>query len=302
MSRRVTDYMKEAYERGILIPAFNAAYPEMVKPICETLKMLGTYGMLEIARPDIEKFGAVSFTVMYNEYKKYADPDYVPIHQDHVPVIDEDGIRVDYKSLLEEALSLGFDSVMVDGSRLPLDENIRITREVAGMAHLTSTPVEAELGAVLGHESGPLPPYEELFDSGKGFTSPEDAERFVKETGVDWLSVAVGNIHGAITGSAKDEKKVEARLNIEHLKKLRKVTGVPLVLHGGSGVQREYILEAVKNGLAKLNIGTEIRQAYEKKLRETNNVEKAQEEVSKAMEYLIVEYYGIKGSKSLLDK
>jgi fructose/tagatose bisphosphate aldolase len=80
------------------------------------------------------------------------------------------------------------------------------------------------------------------------------------------------------------------------------VTGVPLVLHGGSGVQREYILEAVKNGLAKLNIGTEIRQAYEKKLRETNNVEKAQEEVSKAMEYLIVEYYGIKGSKSLLDK
>ena len=292
--------MKNAFEKGLLIPAFNAAYPEMVKPICETLKLLGTYGMLEIARPDIEKFGAKSFTVMFNEYKKYADPEFVPIHQDHVPVIDEDGLQVDYKTLLREALELGYDSVMIDGSRLPLEDNIRITREVVGMAHPKGTPVEAELGAVMGHESGPLIPYEELIKSGKGFTKPEDAQCFVNETGVDWLSVAIGNIHGAITGAAKDAKKVSARLDIEHLKKIKKVTNIPLVLHGGSGVQREYLLEAVKNGLSKLNIGTEIRQAYERALNETGSVQKAQKSVSESMEYLIVDYYQIEGSREKL--
>jgi len=300
MSGQVSQYMKNAFERGLLIPAFNAAYPEMVKPICETLKRLGTYGMLEIARPDIEKFGAKSFTVMFNEYKKYADPEFVPIHQDHVPVIDEDGLQVDYKTLLREALELGYDSVMIDGCRLPLEDNIRITREVVGMAHPKGTPVEAELGAVMGHESGPLIPYEELIKSGKGFTKPEDAQCFVKETGVDWLSVAIGNIHGAITGTAKDAKKVSARLDIEHLKKIKKVTNIPLVLHGGSGVQREYLLEAVKNGLSKLNIGTEIRQAYERALNETGSVQKAQKSVSESMEYLIVDYYQIEGSREKL--
>ena len=64
MSKRVMNYMRKAFERGVLVPAFNAAYPEMVKPICETLKNLGTYGLLETARPDIEKFGAISFTTI----------------------------------------------------------------------------------------------------------------------------------------------------------------------------------------------------------------------------------------------
>lgn len=301
MSIKVMNNMKKAYEKGVLIPAFNAAYPEMIKPICDTLKKLDTFGMLEVARPDIEKFGAVSFTVVFEEYKKYGDPDFVSIHQDHVPVIDEDGMKVDYSVLLEEALGLGYGSVMIDGSRLSLDENIRITKQVVEMAHQKDTPVEAELGAVLGHENGPIPPYEELFNSGRGFTKPKDAECFVRETGVDWLSVAVGNIHGAVTGAAKDDKKVAAKLNIDHLKKLRDVTRIPLVLHGGSGVQREYILEAIKNGLTKLNIGTEIRQVYEKSLRKTENIEKAQEEVSRLVEYLIVDHYCIKGSKSLLD-
>ncbi len=298
---RIAKLMIKAYNTDVIIPAFNAAYPEMVKPICETLERLQTIGMLEVARPDIEKFGAISFEVIFNEYKKYANPDFVTIHQDHVPVIDEDGVKVDYMKLINQALNLGYDSVMIDGSRLPIEENIEATKRVVEAAHKLGIPVEAELGAVLGHESGPLPPYEELFNSGKGFTDPGDASRFVKETNVDWLSVAVGNIHGAITGAAKDKKKVEAKLNIEHLKKIKDVTNVPLVLHGGSGIKREYILEAMKNGLSKINIGTDIRQAYERELKESGNVERAQKRVSDVMEYLIDEYYGIKGSKSILD-
>ncbi|HEB30392.1 MAG TPA: class II fructose-bisphosphate aldolase, partial [Spirochaetes bacterium] len=80
------------------------------------------------------------------------------------------------------------------------------------------------------------------------------------------------------------------------------VTKVPLVLHGGSGIKREYLLEAIKNGLTKINIGTDIRQAYEKTLREENDVEKAQEAISVRMEFLIVEYFGINGSKTMLSK
>jgi ketose-bisphosphate aldolase len=293
--------MRRAYERGILIPAFNAAYHEMVKPICETLKRLKTYGLCEIARPDIEKFGIESFTSAAELYFEYADPEYMSLHQDHVPVIDEDGFEVDYKRLINESLEAGYQSVMIDGSRIPLDDNVRITGEIVGIAHERGVPVEAELGAVLGHESGPLPSYEELFSTGKGFTSPEDAAHLVTESGVDWLSVAVGNIHGAITGAAKDEDKLEGRLNIEHFKKLKKATGIPLVLHGGSGIRRENILEAIKIGLSKLNIGTDIRHAYERRLRETDSVEAAQEAVSDKMEYLIVEYFEIEGSKEKLE-
>ena len=298
---RITELMKKAYANDVLIPAFNAAYPEMVKPICDTLKNHSTIGMVEVARPDIEKFGAISFKTIFNEYKKWGDPDYVTIHQDHVPVIDEDGEKVDYISLISKALDLGFDSVMVDGSRLSLEDNISATKNVVEIAHKKDVPVEAELGAVLGHESGPLPPYEELFKSGKGFTDPDDAARFVKETSVDWLSVAIGNIHGAISGAAKDQKKVEARLNIDHLRKIRSITGIPLVLHGGSGVKREYILEAMKYGLSKINIGTDIRQVYEKEIRESGDIEKARKRVSERMDYLIVDYYKIEGSKNKLE-
>lgn len=298
---RMQKIMMRAYEKGILIPAFNAAYHEMVKPICETLVRLETFGLVEIARPDIEKFGIESFTRAALEYKKYQNPEYMSLHQDHVPVIDEDQKQVDYRSLVREALDAGYGSVMIDGSRLPLDENIRVTREIVELAHGKNVPVEAELGAVLGHESGPLPPYEELFSSGRGFTRPEDAKRFVEETDVDWLSVSIGNIHGAITGAAKDEKKLEARLNIDHLKKLKAVTGIPLVLHGGSGIQKKYIMEAIKNGLTKLNIGTNIRQPYERALRETNDIQKAQEAVSKEMESLIVDFFEIAGTKKLLE-
>ena len=119
----------------------------------------------------------------------------------------------------------------------------------------------------------------------------------MKETDVDWLSVAIGNIHGAISGVAKDKEKVQARLNIEHLKKIRKATGIPLVLHGGSGIQKPYLMEAIKNGITKINVGTSIRQSYEKALLQSDgNIEEAQKAVAKTMEHLIRNEYEIEGS------
>ncbi|OIN98356.1 hypothetical protein AUJ66_01050 [Candidatus Desantisbacteria bacterium CG1_02_38_46] len=290
----IVQIMLRAKENKIVVPAFNIAYLPMAEPVAMALIRTRAFGIVEVARPDYEKFGAKSLEAVAAEYRKYEDRDFMRLHEDHTPVIDEEGRKVDWKSLIRKALKLNFDSVMIDGSRLSLEENIEVTKEVVKMAHINGVPVEAELGAVLGHEKGPIPPYEELFKSGKGFTDPDEARRFVKETGVDWLSVAVGNIHGAISGAAKDQKKLEARLNIEHLHKLAELTDIPLVLHGGSGVNQQSVLAGIQNGICKINVGTEIRQAYENALKEKpGDIKFAQDAVQEKTIFLITEYYRI---------
>lgn len=298
----VAEIMKQAYQHGMLIPAFNVAYVPMIEPIIESLKKHRTFGLVEVARPDVEKFGAVNFQKVAERYYLLEDRMFTRLHLDHVPVIDEDGKQVDWEYLIELGLVLKFDSVMVDGSRLSLEENISVTRKVVELAHNCDVPVEAELGAVLGHEEGPLPAYEELFATKKGFTAIREAERFAKETGVDWLSVAIGNVHGAISGAARDEKKISARLDTEHLKKLVEVTKIPLVLHGGSGIERSSIMQSIQNGISKINIGTSIRQAYESSLRShPDDITIAQAKVEKEMERLIREYE-LEGSRDILGK
>ena len=295
----VSELMRRACERHILIPAFNISYLPMVRAIALSLVRLNTFGLVEVARPDVEKFGAKSFEAVARAYREEANPEFVGLHLDHIPVVDEDGVRVDWQPLIRKGLELGYESVMIDGSRLPLEENIAATRKVVEMAH-PDAAVEAELGAVLGHEAGPLPPYEELFRTRRGFTDPEDARRFVRECGADWLSVAIGNIHGAISGAAKDRKKVAARLHIEHLRTLARATGVPIVLHGGSGIQKDSLRQGMRNGIAKINVGTEIRQSYENTLGGGKGEPAAQDAVSAKVEELISEVYGIEGSRKAL--
>ena len=255
--------MLTAMKAGIVIPAFNIPYLPMMEPIVRALRDTNAFGLIQVARLEWEKFESRSLEVIRDEYEKTKDEAHTRLHLDHVPVIDEDNLRVDYAAIIKEAINLGYESVMVDGSRLPLDENIATAKEVGDLAHAAGIPFEAELGAILGHESGPLPPYDELFESGKGFTDKDEVKRFVDESGVDWLSVAIGSIHGAISGAAKSQKKVAARLDIDHLDTLRDATPVPFVLHGGSGIRKESLQKAFKHGIAKINIATALRQAYE---------------------------------------
>ncbi|MFO7973451.1 MAG: class II fructose-bisphosphate aldolase [Candidatus Hydrogenedentota bacterium] len=291
--------VQRAFEQRVVVPAFNVPYLPMIEPIVRAVTDSESFALVETARLEWYKFEGKGLGPVKEEYDKWAQPE-VRLHLDHVPVIDEDDKRVDYRSIIEEALSLGYESVMVDGSRLSLDENIEVTLEVADLAHKSGVPCEAELGAVLGHEAGPPPPYEEMFASGRGFTDVDEARRFVEASGCDWLSVAVGNIHGAVSGALRDQKKVEARLNLDHLDALREATKVPLVLHGGSGVQREYVLEGVKRGIAKVNIGTEIRQAYEQAWREQDSVEAGQEATYDRTCWFIRDYFGIAGTRHKL--
>ena len=126
-----------------------------------------------------------------------------------------------------------------------------------------------------------MPPYEELFASGKGFTSVDEAKKFIDESGADWLSVAIGNIHGAISAAKKNEKKLEAKLDVDHLAKINNEIGVPIVLHGGTGIKKEFIMKAIKHGIAKINVATAIRQPYERAVQES--VKAGQEAVYQAM-------------------
>ena len=289
------EIIRKARELGIGLPAFNVAHLPMTEPIIRAVRDQGSFALIEVSRIDWVKFGARSPAEVIAEYRKWADPAHVRIHLDHVPVIDEDHQTVDYRAIITDAIALGYQSVMVDASRLSLEDNIRVTHEVAGMAHPSGVAVEAELGAVLGHEAGPLPPYEELFASGKGFTRVEEARRFVTESSCDWLSVAIGNIHGAVGEATKDQKKLEARLSLPHLKKLAEVTGIPLVLHGGSGIRQEDMRASMKSGIAKVNVGTEIRQAYEKVTKAGGSVPDAQEAVYQRTVSLIKDWFGLSG-------
>jgi fructose-bisphosphate aldolase class II len=170
--------------------------------------------------------------------------------------IDRTGVpasfHLDHGSRLEQvhaAIEAGFSSVMIDASRLPLDENIARTREVVELAHSAALSVEAELGHVgMGEE--------ELSDeewTGR-LTRPEDAARFVKETGVDALAVAIGTVHGLYRGVP--------RLDFERLYALEAAVSVPLVLHGGSGTPDRDVQRAVQHGICKVNIWTEVAIAF----------------------------------------
>jgi fructose-bisphosphate aldolase class II len=294
--------VQNALDAGVAIPAFNVPYLPMIEPVIRAVADQNSFAMIETARLEWLKFEAGGPRLVAEEFSRWQNPDHVCLHLDHVPVIDEDGLRVDYLAVIQLALDLGYHSVMVDGSRLPLDENIAATRQVAELAHIAGIPCEAELGAILGHESGPLPPYDEMFVSREGFTKVEEARRFVAESGCDWLSVAVGNIHGAISEGLKDKKKIPARLDLDHLQSLARATSVPLVLHGGSGIPQEYVLASFKKGIAKINIATEIRQAYESALLSTGKVSTAQDAVYMRTAWLIGEYFGLDGIQTVVTR
>ena len=282
-----------------VIPAFNIPFLPMMKPVIEAIRDENSFALVQVARLEWEKFESKSLKAVRDEYECWRDEKHVRLHLDHVPALDDDAKLVDYMPIINEAIELGYDSLMIDASRLSLEENIEVTKRVCDVAHQAGLACEAELGAVLGHESGPLPPYDEIFASGESFTKVDEAAKFVAETGCDWLSVAIGNIHGAISESTRGQTKIAARLDIQHLKELKDITNIPLVLHGGSGIRNEYIIEAIKNGIAKINVGTEIRQAYEKG-RETGDIEAGRKAVYLKTREIIKEHYMISGTADII--
>ena len=291
------ELMLNARLNNKVIPSFNISYLPMIEPVIRACRDANSFGQIAIARADWMKFEAGSLKASYKEYQKYEDRRFVTIHLDHIPVV-EDGEHIDYESIIGDAIEIGYDSVMIDGSMLDLEGNITATRKITKMAHTAGVPVEAEIGAVVGYAGIPMP-YEELFTSRMGFTDIEQAKELVSETSADWLSVAVGNVHGALTDAKRNLEKVMARLDIDHLKCIYESVGLPLVLHGGSGIPRQYIMDAVQNGIAKINIATAIRQAYE--LGRKESIETAQQRVYDAAYRVLTEELNMKDSVDVIN-
>ena len=295
----INETMLVARKKETVIPAFNIPYIPMVEPVARAVADENSVAIIHVARVEWEKFSAKSLESVAEEYRKHQRLRYTFLGLDHVPVIDEDQKRVDYLPIIKRAIDSGYESVMIDGSRLNLAENIAATREIADLAHKHGLACEGELGAVMGHESGPIKPYEEIFANKLGFTDAGEAMSYARETRCDWLSVAVGNIHGAVAEATRHQKKPEARLDIEHIALLYKTVGIPLVLHGGSGIKLDYIRKAIKAGIAKINVGTEIRQAYENAIKEKSDIDLAREAVYERVRELIGDME-IKNSRTIL--
>jgi len=161
---------------------------------------------------------------------------------------------------VKEAIDAGFDSVIFDGAKLSFEENVALAKKCVEYARSTNRDVlvEAELGYI-GTSSKVLDAIPEGV-SLENLTTPEEAERFVRETGIDLFAPAVGNIHGMLRNAPAP------RLNIDRIREIHKSSGVPLVLHGGSGTSDEDFVSAIKAGISVIHINTEIRVAYRKVL------------------------------------
>jgi len=174
-------------------------------------------------------------------------------------------LMLDHGSSVQQcltAVSFGFTDVMYDGSRLPLEENLANTRAVVEAAHASGVCVEAELGHV-----GRGSEYQSFGGLRKGFTDPDAVERFVAETGVDFLAVAIGTAHGVYQG--------EPRLDLELLRAIRARVELPLALHGGTGCSAEQFRDAIAAGIAKINVATELFQTAAHRMSATAKAEGA---------------------------
>ena len=161
----------------------------------------------------------------------------VALHLDHGGTYD----------LVARCIDAGYTSVMIDGSKSPFAQNSAITRKVVELAHAAGVSVEGELGHVSHND--------EASDIARFYTDPEAAARFAGETGVDALAVAVGTAHGFYKG--------EVRIDFDRLVQIRDAVGeTALVLHGGSGIQNDLLTRAIECGIAKINFGTEIKNAF----------------------------------------
>ena len=220
----------EAWEQGTCIPAFNVGSLEMVRGALRAAEELETPVIIQIAER-LLKYSPIELIGpgMVQAAKESKLP--VAVNFDHSSTYD----------VIKKALDLGFTSVMYDGSTLPFEENIAGTRRIVELANEYGASVEGELGLVGGSEDG-------LSDHGILCTNPDKAHEFCERTGIACLAVAIGNAHG--------DYPTAPVLAFDILEQINQKAGVPLVLHGGSGISDEDFRKAISLGIAKINIGT----------------------------------------------
>ncbi|ACV61020.1 fructose-1,6-bisphosphate aldolase, class II [Desulfofarcimen acetoxidans DSM 771] len=236
--------LKKADAEGYAVGAFNCNNMEIVQAIAAAAEAEKSPVIMQASQGAIKYAGLEYIAAMA---KLAADSVSVPV-----------ALHIDHGTSFEQVMKCiraGFSSVMIDGSKLPLEQNIALTKKVLDVAHAVGVSVEAELGKIGGTEDDITVDEKEAM-----FTDPLEAERFVRETSVDALAVAIGTAHGVYKG--------EPKLDFDRLKKIKELVKIPIVLHGSSGVPDDAIREAVSLGVGKINIDTNIREAFVYKVRE----------------------------------
>lgn len=239
------DLLADAEKGNYAVGSFSVANMEMVLGAVQAAEELNAPIILQIAEVRLKQSPLEIIGPLMVAAAKCAKVP-VAVHFDHGKTLEK----------INQALEIGFTSVMFDGSHLPLDENIAMTNRVIESAKKYGAAVEAEIGCVGGSEDGSE-------DIAVNCTKPEDAVKFEGETGVDALAVAIGNAHG--------NYKATPKLRFDILETVEKMTKTPLVLHGGTGISPDDFVRCSKTGIKKINIATATFDSVENSVRDCYN-------------------------------
>ncbi len=246
------EMLADAKEKHYAIPAFDISNYEMMRAVLEACQEERSPALLMGLGVDLKGKGLPLIASMVKEASNFFE---IPVcfHLDHATEF----------GLIKDAIDAGFSSVMYDGSVLPFEENAKNTAEVAKYAHSRGISVEAELGHVGNASVGSISETGTDTDPGESLTVPEEVVKFIEITDVDALAVAIGTAHGVY-------KKTPA-LRIDRLDEITAVCDRPLVLHGGSGTPDDQMQNAIRHGITKINIFSDVVAAMNKGLKDKLN-------------------------------
>ncbi|KJL47606.1 Fructose-bisphosphate aldolase [Microbacterium hydrocarbonoxydans] len=234
-----------ANDNNFAIPAFNISDWAMFNGVMDISEELDAPVIIAIHPDEVSHITTDLIAAMHSRAHRSSVP--VAIHWDHGGTYEQ----------IITAIRSGFTSVMIDASLLPFDENVALTRKVVEAAHAVGIQVEGELGTIGANDS-----YGESGAAEIIYTNPADAVRFVEETGVDSLAIAIGTSHGLYPS----DKNPELRHDL--LEEIKAAVGIPLVLHGGSSNPDSELSRAVELGINKINISSDIKVSYHNRMRE----------------------------------
>ncbi|WP_313233137.1 class II fructose-1,6-bisphosphate aldolase [Tissierella praeacuta] len=232
------ELLLDAQKNGYAVGAFNVNNMEIVQAIIEAAEETNSPVILQASQGGI-KYAGIEYIAGLGKIAARNAKVPVALHLDHGTDFDQVMLCIRH----------GFTSVMIDGSRFPLEENIAYTKKVIEVAKAVGVSVEAELGKIGGTED-----HITVDERDATFTDPDEALTFVNETDVDFLAIAVGTAHGVYKG--------EPKLDFHRIEVIRDKVGIPLVLHGSSGVPEEALKKAIPLGICKINIDTDLRIAF----------------------------------------